>query len=302
MTAARGTVPRVGRALSDRAGISRNIAVIGHKGRMGAMLAQRLGAAGHRVFGADRELRADGRRVLARDELAAVLGGSAYVLLAVPVTAVSEVLELAAPYLDPGQLLFDIASVKELPLRCMEERHSGPVVGAHPLFGPRPMACELRVALVRGRGAGVEECRAVEDLFTDIGCACFWVTAEEHDRNVGLIQSLNFAGGAAYLALAERIGDRRFFTPSFRRRMESARALLTDDAAMFCDFSAMNPYFTEILAGYAETLRGIAASGGESGPRPDLVRRRLAELARQAAGIYAGDDPEKSRPADIPTD
>ncbi|MDR3362421.1 MAG: hypothetical protein LBO64_06240 [Desulfovibrio sp.] len=57
MTAAHGTVPRIGRARSGTAGISRNVAVIGHNGRMGAMLAQRLGSAGHKVFGADRELR-----------------------------------------------------------------------------------------------------------------------------------------------------------------------------------------------------------------------------------------------------
>jgi prephenate dehydrogenase len=269
-----------------RSGISRNIAVIGRQGRMGAMLARRLGIAGHKVAGADRTLRADGSRALDRDKLFAALEASDYVLLAVPITAFPEVLELAAPCLNAGQVLFDIASVKEPALRYMEERHTGPVVGAHPLFGPHPRPADLRVALVRGRGAGEEECGAVEALFTDIGCACFRVTAEEHDRNVGLIQSLNFAGGAAYLARAARSGDRRFLTPSFRRRMESARSLLTDDAGMFSEFSAANPYFTEILAGYVETLRGILAPDGEREPDPDIVRERLAELARQAAGIY----------------
>jgi prephenate dehydrogenase len=280
-----GTTPAT-RRKSTGTRLARTVAVIGRKGRMGAMLARRLGVAGHAVTGADRTPCMDGPPALDPDELARALRASDFVLLAVPVTALPEVLELAAPYLNPGQVLFDIASVKEPALRCMEAHHTGPVVGAHPLFGPHPQPADLRVALVPGRGASEEACRDVEGLFTDIGCTCFRVTAEEHDRNVALIQSLNFAGGAAYLALAARSGDSRFFTPSFRRRMESARALLTDDAAMFSEFSAANPYFTEILADYADTLRAVTASGKDPEASPELIRKRLADLARQAAGIY----------------
>jgi prephenate dehydrogenase len=268
------------------AGTPRTIAVIGHKGRMGAMLAQRLGAAGHAVTGVDRTQRAGNPPALDPDELARALNASDFVLLAVPVTALPEVLNLAAPCLSPEQVLFDIASVKEPALRCMEAHHTGPVVGAHPLFGPHPQPADLRVALVPGRGANEETCRAVERLFTDIGCACFRVTAEEHDRNVGLIQSLNFAADAVYLAQAACSADSRFFTPSFRRRLESARSLLTDDAAMFSEFSAANPYFAEISAEYADTLRRITASENDRETQPDFVRKRLADLARQAAGIY----------------
>jgi prephenate dehydrogenase len=291
-------IPATARKRSDT-GIARNIAVIGHRGRMGAMLVRRLGAAGHKIAGVDRAPRADGRLTLDRDELTSALAGSDHILLAVPVTALPEVLELAAPRLDPRQVLFDIASVKEPALRCMEAHHAGPVVGTHPLFGPHPQPADLRVALVRGRGAGEEECRAVEGLFTDIGCACFRVTAEEHDRNVALIQSLNFASGAAYLALAARSGDSRFFTPSFRRRLESTRSLLTDDAAMFSEFSAANPYFTEILAEYADTLRGITATENDRETPADLIRKRLADLARQTGGIYgdAGQPGAREKPS-----
>ncbi|MDR1685659.1 MAG: prephenate dehydrogenase/arogenate dehydrogenase family protein [Desulfovibrio sp.] len=268
------------------AGIPRTIAVIGSKGRMGAMLAGRLGAAGHAVTGVDRTQRAPGPPALDPDELAQALGTSDFVLLAVPVTAFPEVLKLAAPCLNPRQVLFDIASIKGTALRCMEARHPGPVVGAHPLFGPQPQPADLRVALVPGRRADEDACRAVEALFTDIGCTCFRVTAEEHDRNVGLIQSLNFAGSAAYLAQAARSADTRFFTPSFRRRMESARALLTDDAAMFGEFSAANPCFAEILTEYADTLRGITACENDRETPTAGIRKRLADLALQAAGIY----------------
>jgi prephenate dehydrogenase len=254
---------------------------------MGAMLAKRLSAAGHAVTGVDRTPRADGPPALNPDRLTRALSASDFILLAVPVRALPEVLELAAPYLDPKQVLFDIASVKEPALRCMEAHHAGAVIGTHPLFGPHPQPADLHVALVPGRRTDEDACRAVEGLFTDIGCTCFRVTAEEHDRNVGLIQSLNFACTAAYLAQAARSADSRFFTPSFKRRMESARSLLTDDAAMFSEFSAANPCFTKILTEYADTLRGIAANENCREEQPDLiVLKRLADLARQAAGLY----------------
>ncbi|MDR2124950.1 MAG: prephenate dehydrogenase [Desulfovibrio sp.] len=269
-----------------RADITRTVAVIGGNGRMGVELARRLGAAGHAVSGVDRTQRGAGPPALDPHELASALGASDFVLLAVPITALPGVLELAAPYLKPRQVLFDIASVKEPALRCMEAYHAGPVVGAHPLFGPHARPADLRVALVPGRRADEDACGAVERLFADIGCTCFRVTAEEHDRNVGLIQSLNFACSAAYLAQAARSADSRFFTPSFRRRMESARFPLTEDAAMFGEFSAANPYFTEILTAYADALRGITASENGRETPSDLIRKRLADLARQAAGIY----------------
>jgi prephenate dehydrogenase len=167
----------------------------------------------------------------------------------------------------------------------MEESFSGEVVGAHPLFGPDPEPADMKVALVRGRRAGAESRALAQHLFRSMGCATFWTTAEEHDRKAGFAQSLNFTVSAAFFcALARQEGIRPFLTPSFRRAREAARKHLTVDAAMFCEFTALNPEFPEVLSGYRELLAGVAGAGTEG----------LARLAAEAARWY---DAEEAFPA-----
>ncbi len=103
-------------------------------------------------------------RPLTQDALRHAVDGAAVVLLCVPVEVMDEVLRQVAPLLDGMQVLSDITSVKVRPMQVMERHYTGPVVGAHPLFGPVPPAGDpaqnLRVAVTprrcgpgNGRGA-----------------------------------------------------------------------------------------------------------------------------------------------------
>jgi prephenate dehydrogenase len=204
-----------------------------------------------------------------------VLSLSRIVLLCVPVTALEAALREIAPHLGPDHLLMDITSVKTFPLRWMETAFSGQIVGAHPLFGPRPRPEEMRVALVRGARAGEAACREAERLFRRIGCATFWTTAEEHDAGVGLAQSLNFTVSAAFFcALARQGGIEPFLTPSLKRHLEAARKHLTVDTDMFCSFTSMNPEYPKVLDRYRAILEEALAGN-------------LARIAAEAAVWYA---------------
>jgi prephenate dehydrogenase len=191
------------------------------------------------------------------------------------VSAFEEVLRKIKPYLQPEHILMDVTSVKTLPMRLMEEHFSGQVIGAHPLFGPVPNPVDMKVALVRGKNAGDEACCQAELLFKRMGCNTFWTSAQEHDFGVGFAQSLNFTVSAAFFcALGRSKNIRPFLTPSFKRHLESARQHLTTDKKMFCEFTAENPAFKEILAEYQGILAEVAAGG-------------LAKIADEAAVWYA---------------
>src|SRR5690554_2700065 len=58
------------------------------------------------------------------------------VLVAVPV-AVTEDVIAQLPTLPPSCILADVTSIKTRPLTAMLAKHSGPVVGLHPMFGPQ---------------------------------------------------------------------------------------------------------------------------------------------------------------------
>ena len=265
-----------------------SIAIVGSTGKMGAMLMARLAEAGHAVHGVDREAGTQGGEEGQSDalffqphSLAAALLPSQYILVCVPATAFAATIALLVPHLRPDHVLMDITSIKAMPVEVMEAAFPGAIIGTHPLFGPCPRPEEMRVALVRGQRATDQHCKNCDRLFTSMGCTVFWCGAEEHDRGVGVAQSLNFALSAAYFTTLARSGDRRFFTPSFRRHLEAARKHLTEDAAMFCEFTSENRAFPQVLEEYSRTLLESLDPG------TSFHDGGLARLAREAAVWYA---------------
>lgn len=264
-----GTAQRGGSSRTPA--LSSRVVIIGNKGRMGRALQEELSLAGLDVSGTDRNGGGPSLRSLVSDGK----GHERIILLCVPVGALEQALCDIAPLLDPERdLLMDITSVKALPMRWMQAAYSGPVVGAHPLFGPNPAAEDKKTALVKGEKAEARHCRLAENLFSLLGSAFFWSGAEEHDKGVGFAQSLNFTVSAAFFAaLARREGIRPYLTPSFKRHLNAARKHLTEDTAMFLEFTAHNPAYQDILRQYAAILQE-AADGN------------LAQVAEEAAAWY----------------
>ncbi len=231
----------------------RRVAIIGAGGQMGGMFAARSLAAGYEVRAMDRPL--------SLDKLRQGIRGADLLLLSVPAKAVDEVLELAVQVLEPPQILIDNVSVKVQPLASMLKHYSGPVVGTHPLFGPTPPE-DTRVALTPGRDdADGSACRAVADWMRGLGFTPFETTAEEHDRAAAVIQGLNFVTTVAYLSvLAHDKGVKQFLTPSFERRLEAARKMVTEDAELFAMLFETNPFSQDAVRSYRNYLH-VAAGG-----------------------------------------
>lgn len=234
-------------------GIQRTVVVVGCRGRMGSMLVRRWSEAGHRIVGLDLPL---------TDEcFASALPGADVVMLCIPAGALVEVLPNLVRHLDGQQILSDITSVKMRPMAQLEAAYDGPVVGTHPLFGPQPRETELCVCITPGQTAQEKDCRIVEMLFEDMGCSTFRSTPEEHDAASASIQGLNFISTLAYFAtLAEHDELLPFLTPSFRRRMDSARKMLMEDGALFEWLFEANPLSQEAVRRYRSFLN-VAAGG-----------------------------------------
>lgn len=228
-----------------------NICIVGSEGRMGRMLAERATAAGLGVSGVDRPLSAA--------SVADAVAGTELVLLAVPAAAFDEVARLCASAMEPEQILSDICSVKAQPMAQMLAAHAGPVVGTHPLFGPEPADDDLRVAVVPGRDDAARD--AVSTCLAAMGFAPFDSDADEHDLAMAHIQGLNFVTTVSYLAtLAHRPELERYITPSFNRRLDAARKMLTEDSGLFSGLMEANPFTQEAVRNFRSMLN-IAAGG-----------------------------------------
>ena len=234
----------------NQAGIISRCCVIGSRGRMGGLFVSRLKSVGIQVTGLDQPLE--------ETRLAEALPAQELVLLAVPAPAMDEVLKKCCPHCSPETIVMDVCSVKAQPLALMLRHHPGPVVGTHPLFGQDPGA-EPRVAVTPGRGE--LPAQVVSALMERLSFIPFMTTAEIHDRAMAAVQGLNFVTTCAYLAaLAGDEDIREFLTPSFHRRLEAARKMLTEDADMFADLFEANPYSQEAVRLFRSHLN-LAAGG-----------------------------------------
>lgn len=218
---------------------------------MGRLFVERAEAAGISVAGLDRPL--------TDEAMARGVAGADMVLLAVPTAAMREVSERCARAMGPDQILADLCSVKTGPLADMLAAHAGPVVGTHPLFGPNPAPGDTRVAMVPGRGD--EAFKAVTAFMQRLGFTTFDTDADEHDLAMASIQGLNFVTTVSYLAtLAGRPEIEQFLTPSFNRRLEAARKMLTEDGELFSSLVEVNPFTQQAVRNFRSML-SIAAGG-----------------------------------------
>ncbi|SDL32677.1 prephenate dehydrogenase [Maridesulfovibrio ferrireducens] len=231
-----------------------SIAVIGSRGQMGGFLALKAERAGILVHRFDQPLD--------EKEMARLLPGTDFVLLCIPVTVMDEVLTKVVPHMKKGSILSDVGSVKGRPLQQMVRAYDGPVVGTHPLFGSTiPVDFDPTVALVAGREEDSGALESVKDFYERLGFGAFASTEEEHDRAMAMIQSLNFSSTIAFLACARELPNiEKYVTPSFKRRLESAQKMVTQDSDLFVTISDANQYSLEAIRLFRSFL-SLAASG-----------------------------------------
>ena len=231
------------------------VTLVGTRGQMGAMF-HAAWSGSHDIRVVNRTRDASGYASFRAEDIVAGIPHGDVVVLCIPAPAMPDALDLFIPHLREGQILADVCSVKINPMRWMEERFSGSVIGTHPLFGPENARSGAKVALVRGQNTSDTDMEHVASLFREMDCAVFESTAEEHDSAVGITQSLHFALAAAYFDSAvEHPNIAPFVTPSFLRFLNAAKSELTDNAAMFNEFTEANPLFPGLLAEFIERLR-----------------------------------------------
>lgn len=230
------------------------VAIVGENGQMGTLFRREFTALGCAVVPLNRPYD--------EDHVKAALDGCDLLLLSVPVTAMDSVLDTMLPYLSPPTILCDVGSVKALPMKAMLARYHGPVVGTHPLFGAViPEDFTPRVAVMPGREADAGAAARVTALMEACGYTCFDSTPEEHDKAMAFVQGLNFASTVAFLAAARDVeGIENFVTPSFRRRLDSARKMLTADTELFEVIAEANPFLQEVNRTFMSYL-SLAAGG-----------------------------------------
>ncbi|GLI34843.1 prephenate dehydrogenase/arogenate dehydrogenase family protein [Desulforhabdus amnigena] len=236
-------------APSSRWGPGARMGVIGGRGEMGRLFARFFEEWGYRISVADRSTVPGNREVVENSDV---------VLFAVPLHETVAVIRELIPYVRPDQLLMDLTSLKEPPIREML-RSQASVVGLHPMFGGRIssfkgqtlVACPVRIEPA--------DWACLRRLFEERGVKVKEATPREHDRMMSIIQVLfhmtTMLTGRVLRDYGVDIAETMEYTsPSYRLEMNMLGRIFAQNGALYSAITQMNPYTKEILGLLREGL------------------------------------------------
>lgn len=249
------------------------ITIIGHKGKMGQTFFQKFREKGHDVSGIDLPF--------ADEELFHSVKNAEIILFCIPAKKMEEMCKMLDGHLPKDCILMDVTSVKILPVKSMEKHYQGPVIGTHPLFGPRSLHYK-KICLCLGSYFNEmdEQKQKLKDtaynLFCEIGCEPFFATADEHDKAMAALQGLNFVTNVAYFAMTANMPElKEYLTPSFLRRLEAGKVTILEDGDLFTGIFEANPHSHDIVRQYRSFLN--VAAGGDMDVLVKLAQKWFTE-------------------------
>ncbi len=187
--------------------------------------------------------------------------GAALVLVAVPI-AVTEQVITQLPQLDEETVLADLTSTKTGPLSAMLTRHSGAVVGLHPMFGPDISNIAKQVVVV-SHGRDVEKYQWLIKQFKVWGAVLTEKSAQQHDDLMQLIQAMRHFSSLVYgVHLAEEQADLQqlleLSSPIYRLELAMVGRLFAQNAELYADIMLSSSSVTGLLQRYQHRFNQLS--------------------------------------------
>jgi prephenate dehydrogenase len=230
------------------------IGIIGGKGDMGRWFVKFFESQGYSVHVADKDVGMS---------LAEMGKRCPVVLVSVPVSVSTEVIEQIGPLMGKEALLMDITSLKAEPVEAMLRSAECDVIGCHPLFGPEVpsldgysfVLCPART----GKGIWLSWLRTILEKN---GARLVETSPEEHDRFMSIIQGLNHFNTMTFGLAMDALGTdiealKPFTTPIFEEKIRIIKEVFSHNARMYSEILTRNPYLPAILESYEQTVKEL---------------------------------------------
>ena len=244
----------------------RRITVVGGRGRMGRFFTQWLLAAGHDVNILEQDNWDQAELILDRADL---------VLICVPINCTTEVVSDIAQFLTPTMALTDITSIKAPIVQTMLERHNGPVMGLHPMFGPS-VSCFRQQKVVVCPGRGDNAFQWLLDMITREGGQLIVCPPQDHDQIMVAVQAIrHFATFSLGVFLAEEGIDTHrsleLSSPAYRLEVDLMNRLFAQSAPLAIDIMLATQARRDAIARLLTTYQRLAQSAAQN-DRNSLIR------------------------------
>ncbi|GAB3294645.1 bifunctional chorismate mutase/prephenate dehydrogenase [Pseudidiomarina andamanensis] len=257
----------------------KSVVIVGGAGALGRLFVRLFESAGATV------------NIIEKDnwEMAEVYCAQAdLVLIAVPVIATVDVIA-ELPVLPPSCVLADVTSIKEKPLAAMMAKHSGPVLGLHPMFGPQQVTLAKQL-MVACHGRDEENYQWLLQSIERWGAQIKFIDAAEHDQAMSFVQVLRHLSTFVYGAhLAQEQVDVQqlldLSSPIYRLELMMVGRLFAQDANLYADIILSEPRNFMMLRRYVRLFEQLLTDL-ENGEKSQFTDR--FEHVRDYFGDFAG--------------
>ncbi|CAB5152562.1 Prephenate and/or arogenate dehydrogenase (unknown specificity) (EC (EC [Olavius algarvensis associated proteobacterium Delta 3] len=180
-------------------------------------------------------------------------------ILSVPISAITDTLEMILPYLKPGALVLDVSSVKVLPDKWLGEMLPSSIsyLPTHPMFGPDSAADSLKgrkIVLCPGR-VTPEQYVCIKSYLEKKGLDVIETTPEAHDREIAVSLALtHFIGRSLSGFGAEEL---QIDTEGYKRLLHILDVVENDTWQLFFDMNYYNPYAGEVRDSFLYAMEEI---------------------------------------------
>jgi prephenate dehydrogenase len=232
------------------------IAIIGGAGKMGRWLAALLQKEGHQILVCDKDkTRLDAVQEIPGVSVASVskaMEEADVVIIAVNIDLFEEAVKEISPYVRPGQVIFDITSIKEQPVDLMHKYlEKATVLGTHPLFGPGAKdAANQNFVLTPTNDAEIILAQKVRNYLQKHNALVTLMTPRKHDEMMAVVLGLaHFISIVTADTLAE-IGKQSEFKSiggsTFRVLTTLVESVISEDPELYATLQMKLPYVTEV--------------------------------------------------------
>jgi prephenate dehydrogenase len=228
-----------------------NIAILGY-GRFGKLLAELLKTHGN-IFIIHRH-QVNNKKV--KQINLKEIRDMDWIIPAVPISTLGQVLKKISPHLNPGSLVMDVCSVKTLPCRWMKTilPQEVEILGSHPMFGPDSAKYGLKdlsmvFCPIRIKHSRLQQ---VIKIFRSLGPNCLVMDPKTHDREAAMSLSLVHFIGRALGQM--NIRSQKVSTLGFERLLSVNETVTNDTWQLFHDMHAFNPYAKAVRGRYLKAL------------------------------------------------
>jgi len=240
--------------------------------------------------------------------------GASVVILALPVTAIRETLQVIAPHLKPGCLVTDTATLKVPVLRWAEEILPEGVhfVGGDPVISAVGMGAEAATAellretlycLCPSPQASPDAVRLASGLVERLGAQPYFLDAAEHDGLMAAVDHLPAILAAVLLRTTTTSSSWRDMRKLAGGQYESATQFASETPAIFRDACLNNRQniihwidtYIKALQEWRETIISGDASRIEAAFE-EVMKARQHWLQQREAGLWDEERLEAPRP------